>query len=228
MRDISRRDVVFIVLAGFFITNALMGEMIGGKLIQFGPFVMSIGVIPWPVVFLSTDLINEYFGRRGVRQLTLLTATLICYAFLILYLAMQVHAAGFSPVSDEQFSAVFGQSMWIIVGSLVAFLVSQLVDVFVFWLLRKRTGGKMLWLRSTGSTAVSQIIDTFVILGIAFWLPGKVSTEEFLKMSATNYSYKLIIAILLTPLIYLVHVVIDRFLGDQESRQMIEKAAHES
>lgn len=228
MQASQRRDVVFILLSGFFITNAILAEMIGGKLIQVGPFAMSIGVIPWPVVFLTTDLINEYFGTAGVRRLTFLTMGLIVYAFLVIFAAMKVPAADFSPISSDQFSQVFGQSLWIIVGSIVAFAISQLVDVTVFWAFRRRTGGKFLWLRATGSTAISQLIDSIVIIGIAFWLPGKVKTSEFLTVAMTNYSYKFLIAVGLTPLVYLLHGVIDRFLGEGEANQLIEQAARKS
>jgi uncharacterized integral membrane protein (TIGR00697 family) len=221
----SRRDVVFLVLSGFFVTNAVLGELIGGKLIQIGPFDMSIGVIPWPVVFLSTDLINEYFGKDGVRRLTWMTAGLITYAFVVLYLAMQVPAAGFSPVKDDQFHAVFGQSLWIIVGSLCAFLASQFIDVAVFWFFRHKTGGKFLWLRATGSTAVSQLIDSIAIIGIAFWLPGKVKTSEFLNVALTNYSYKFLIAVALTPAIYVVHAIIDKYIGEKAAHDLIEQTA---
>ena len=216
----ARKDFIYILLAGFFITNAIMGEMIGGKLIQIGPFNLSIGIIPWPVVFLTTDLINEYYGRKGVRRLTFLTAGLIVYAFVLLFLGMQVNAASFSPVNDDAFNKVFGQSMWIIVGSITAFLCSQLLDVIVFLAIKKRTGPKMLWLRATGSTVISQFIDTFIVAGIAFWLPGKLTLSEYLNTSLTGYSAKLLIAIAITPLIYLAHHFIDRYLrkdGDMNS-----------
>ncbi len=225
----SKRNLVFIVLAGIFITNAIVAELIGGKLIHIGPFIMSIGIIPWPVVFITTDLINEYYGRSGVKKLSLITASLIAYAFVILFLAIKVPAAvGISTVSDTQFYAVFGQSLWIIVGSLVAFLLSQFIDVSIFWLLRDKTGGKMIWLRSTGSTVISQLIDTFVVLGIAFWLPGKMTTSVFLNAALTGYTFKLIIAVVLTPLIYVGHTAIEKYLGDEESHQVIKKAAEES
>ncbi len=210
----TRKNIIFILLAGFFITNAIMGEMIGGKIIQVGPFSLSIGIIPWPVVFLSTDLINEYYGRETVKRLTFLTVGLIIYAFLLLYLGMQLNATSFSPVNDEAFNKVFGQSMWIIVGSLVAFLSSQLIDVVVFWAIRSRTGKKWLWLRTTGSTIVSQFIDTFIVAGIAFWLPGKISLPEYLSLSITGYSAKILIAISLTPFIYIGHRAIDRYLEE--------------
>jgi len=222
----TKREILFTILAGFFVTNAIVGELIGGKLIQIGPFTMSIGIIPWPVVFLATDIINEYFGKKGVRRLTLMTAGLIVYTFLILLAGMSVTASGISPVSDAQFRAVFGQSMWIILGSITAFLASQLVDVLVFWLIRSRTGKKMIWLRATGSTVVSQLIDTFIVTGIAFWLPGKLTFTEYLNTAFTGYSAKLIIAVALTPFIYLGHSLVHKYIGKVESEKMITDTAN--
>jgi uncharacterized integral membrane protein (TIGR00697 family) len=223
----SRRDLVFLVLSGVFVTNAILGEVTGGKLFTVGWFTASIGVIPWPVVFLTTDLVNEYFGREGVKKLTYMTVALIVYAFIILFAAIHVPAASFSPVSDEQFRAVFGQSLWIIVGSVTAFAASQLVDVIIFWIVRHKTGGKLLWLRATGSTTISQLIDSFVIIGIAFWLPGTIKTSEFFTVAASNYSYKFIIAVALTPFIYIGHSLIDSFLGEEADR-LIDRAAKAS
>lgn len=224
----QRRDLLFLLLAGIFVTNAILGELIGGKLIQWGAYTLSLGVLPWPVVFITTDLVNEYFGTRGVRRLTFITVGLIVYAFVILFLGMQIPAVDFSPVKDEAFTNVFGQSLWIIVGSIIAFITSQLVDVAVFWIFRNRTGGKHLWLRATGSTALSQLIDTFVIMGIAFYLPGKISFDQYVNTSLFNYTYKLMVAIGLTPIIYLSHGLIDRFLGQAESHRLIDEAARAS
>lgn len=221
----SRRDIVYLALAGFFVTNAILGELTGGKLFTLGPFTLSIGVIPWPVVFIATDLINEYFGRKGVTRLTFMTIGLIIYAFVVLFVAMQVPAASFSPVTDAQFQGVFGQSLWIIVGSVVAFALSQLVDVFIFWLVRHKTGGRYLWMRATGSTVISQLIDSIVIIAIAFWLPGKIKTAEFLTVAASNYSFKLIVALSVTPLLYAGHAAIDRYLGKEEAHELIEQSA---
>ena len=221
----TRQQLVYLILGGIYVTNALLGEILGGKLIQVGPYVMSMGVLPWPVVFLTTDLINEYFGKAGVRKLTFLTVGLIIYAFCVIFASMMVPAASISPVDDRSYSTVLGQSLWIIVGSVTAFLTSQLVDVLVFWAFRDRTGGRHLWLRATGSTAVSQLIDTFIVLGIAFWLPGKISTNAFFGLAFTNYTYKFLIALSITPILYLAHSVIDRFLGRAEAHQLIEEAA---
>ena len=212
MESTGRRELVFFVLAGIFITHALLGELIGGKLIEVEGFVMSIGVIPWPVVFVTTDLANEYFGPRAVRRLTLLAIALITYAFVILWLCGLVPASPISPVGDAEFDVVFNQSRWIIVGSLVAFAIAQLLDVMVFVLLRKRTAGKLLWLRAVGSTVVSQLVDTFVINGIAFGLSGALRPNEVLELSVTNYAYKFIIALMTLPIIYLGHGIMDRYL----------------
>ncbi len=227
----SKREMLYVILSMFFVTNAIVAEMIGGKLIDIHllgfSFKFSIGILPWPIVFLSTDLINEYFGKQGVRRLSIITSCLIAYAFILLYAGMKVPAAGFSPVQDPAFTNVFGQSMWIIAGSITAFLVSQMIDVFIFWYFRNRTGGKMLWLRSTGSTVISQLIDSFIVLGIGFLLPGKISLSDFINVGLTNYSGKLIIAIVLTPFIYIGHYMIDKYIGDKESHKIVEATAAE-
>lgn len=211
----TKRELIFVILAGIFITNAIVAELIGGKLIQIGPFVMSIGILPWPIVFITTDLINEYFGEKGVRRLSFITACLIAYAFVVLLFAIAIPAAkGISPVNDNQFQAVFGQSMWIIVGSIIAFLVSQLIDVSVFWYFKNKTGDKKIWLRTTGSTVISQLFDSFIVLGIAFWLPGKINFETFITSALTGYTFKLIIAIVLTPVIYLGHDIIKKHISE--------------
>ena len=209
----SKKNLVYIILAGIFITNSVLAELIGGKLIQVGPYLMSIGILPWPIVFITTDLINEYFGEKGVKKLSLITASLIAYCFIVLYCALKIPAVnGKGLVTDEQFNGVFGQSMWIIVGSITAFLVSQLIDVSLFHFLKNKTGNKMLWLRSTGSTVISQLFDSFIVLGIAFWLTGKMTTEIFITSAFTGYFVKLIIAVLMTPFIYLGHYLIDNYI----------------
>ncbi len=209
----SKKDTVYVILAGIFITNAIVAELIGGKLIQLGPYVMSVGILPWPIVFITTDLINEYFGEKGVKKLSLITASLIAYCFVLLYFALKIPAVkGENLVSDAQFNGVFGQSMWIIVGSITAFMVSQLIDVTVFHFFKNKTGNKMIWLRSTGSTVISQLFDSFIVLGIAFWMTGKMTTEVYIASAFTGYFVKLIIAICLTPLIYLGHSLIEKYI----------------
>lgn len=236
----TKKEILYLTLAGFFITNAIVAEMIGGKLIDIGKsfsegtFIMSVGILLWPVVFLTTDLINEYFGKTAVRKLSFITAGLVLYAFIVLWFAMQVEAISWSPVNDAAFHNVFGQSMWIILGSIIAFLTSQLIDVFVFWFIRTRTGGKMLWLRATGSTVVSQLFDTFIVGGIGLWLPTLLYPDQYhfpfdmyVKASLTGYSVKLVLALALTPVIYAGHYLVDRYLGEKESEKIIEETAKE-
>lgn len=207
----SRRETVFLVLAGIFLTHALLGEVVGGKLVRVGGYVMSVGVVPWPIVFVTTDLVNEYYGPKAVRRLTLLAVALILYAFLILWACIEIPAADISPVDDGAFRTVYGQSLWIIGGSVTAFAASQLVDAVVFVVARAATGGRLLWLRAVGSTVVSQFIDTFVINAIAFGLPGRLTGAQVIELSITNYTYKFVIALLTLPLIYLGHAAVDRY-----------------
>lgn len=219
----NRKDLVFIILAGFFITNAIVAELIGGKLIQFfGLFTQSLGIILWPVVFVLTDLINEHYGKSGVKKLTYITVGLIAYTFILISIGLRIPAVGFSPVNDTTFTTVFGQSQWIIIGSIIAFFISQLVDVYVFWVFRNRTGKRLIWLRATGSTLVSQLIDTFVVQFVAFVLPGLLpgaaagknwwTMEMLLHNASWGYAFKLLVAFCLIPLIYAGHYAIDRFL----------------
>lgn len=221
-----RKERLYITLAGFFITNAILAEIVGGKIFTFGlpPMLwftettanLSVGVLVWPVVFIMTDIINEYYGIAGVRRVTLLTIVLISYVFVALFFMGETRAASFSAINDENFNVVFGTSQSIIIGSLVAFAFGQFLDFFVFHRLKMLTGNSHLWLRATGSTVFSQLIDTFIVLYIAFVVPGKWTTAEFLKVASSNYLYKLAIAVAVTPVIYLVHAIIDNYLGRED------------
>ena len=231
----SRRDLVYFILSGFFLTNAVLGELTGGKLfampaldwgwLRIPSVVLPIGVIPWPIVFVSTDLVNEYYGRAGVRRLTFLAVSMIGYSFLILFLTMLVPAWERSPVAADVYRNVFGQSMWIIVGSLTAFLISQFVDVSVFHIVKDRTGHRLLWARATGSTFVSQLVDTFIVQFIGLYLAGVLTGEQYLRGACLSYVYKVLVAALITPLIYLAHNLIDRFIGRKTAREMERRAA---
>lgn len=251
----QKKNRLFVVLCGVFLTNALLAEMIGTKIFSaestlgLNPahinilgftmdFNLTAGVIIWPVVFVTTDLINEYFGKPGVKRISYLTAGLIAYSFLVIFFTMELPPAqwwldanatdknGNAFNIDYAFSKIFGQGLRIILGSLVAFLIGQLVDVFVFQRLRKFTGSKMLWLRATGSTLVSQFVDSFVVLFIAFY--GVFSPTQIVAIGITNYIYKFIVAIGLTPLIYLGHSVIDNYLGKEHADKISEEAAEKS
>lgn len=243
--------ILFIILAGFFITNALVAEFIGVKIFaledtlgirplnwnlfgQSGSLMLSAGVLLWPVVFIMTDVINEYYGRRGVKLISYMAAGLISYAFLMIFGAIWLSPADWwvldyrdKGIPDMQvaFQQVFGQGLWIIIGSLVAFLVGQIIDAFVFYKVKTITGDKRIWLRATLSTAVSQFIDSFVVLYIAFVLgPPQWEMSLFLAVGTVNYSYKLFVAILLIPMLYVAHYAIDKYLGKESSEELRRKA----
>ena len=258
----KKAQTLFLCLAGIFICNALLAELIGVKIFslekalqwpaaQFnffgvGPldFNLTAGVLIWPVVFLSTDVINEYFGRQGVRRVSFLTAGLIAYAFLVIYLAiglapadfwLHIHAQGSKGEPFDinfAFRRIFGQGLGIIIGSLVAFLVGQFLDVLVFQRLRRMTGSKKVWIRATGSTLISQLIDSFLVLFLAFYLlseqPLRWSIQQVFAVATMNYLYKFVIALLLTPLIYLSHRLIDQYLGTTLSEKLKEEASESS
>jgi uncharacterized integral membrane protein (TIGR00697 family) len=123
---------------------------------------------------------------------------------------------------------IFRQGLGIILGSLTAFLLGQLIDVYVFQKLRKITGSKMIWLRATGSTLVSQLIDSFVVLGIAFYVFGNWSWAQVASVAIINYVYKFSVAILLTPLLYVGHYLIDNYLGKEVAEAMTKEAANDT
>jgi uncharacterized integral membrane protein (TIGR00697 family) len=222
----QRRQWLFVFLVGLFVTNAITAELISNKLIEipfsfsvngskFGPFITIVGVIPWPVVFILTDLLNEFYGEKAVRRISWITALLIAYCFIIVSIALNLPAKeipGSSLATDAEFKKVFGQAQLVIVGSIAAFLVSQLMDATLFHWIKRKTGNKLIWLRSTGSTVVSQFIDTIIVLYIGFVLPGNMDLKTFFQVAPTNYFLKLLIAIALTPLIYLGHYLVKRYL----------------
>ncbi|GAA4461306.1 queuosine precursor transporter [Nemorincola caseinilytica] len=239
---------LFVALASFFVANALIAECIGGKLLSlekvFGmepqPFTLlgesgltytlSCGVLLWPLEFIMTDIVNEYFGQKAVRRISYIAVVLISYAFFCFYAAINtpsdtsfwVTSQKDSGIPDMQaaFSGIFGQGMWIIVGSLMAFLISQLVDVWVFHKIKQYTGEKKVWLRATGSTVVSQFVDSFVVLFIAFQIGRGWSFPRVMALCLISYSYKFAVALLLTPIIYLVERIIDNYLGHDTAREM--------
>jgi queuosine precursor transporter len=243
---------LYIILTTFFIGNALLAEFVGVKIFNVehmlgfitdpniaGKFNMSIGVIIWPFVFITSDLLNEYFGKKGVRQISFITAGLIAYASIVVITgtklppakfwmdANQLDPSGTHFNIDYAYQTIFRQGVGIVVGSITAFLISQLVDVYIFHYVRKFTGHRFLWLRATGSTVVSQIIDSFVILFIAFYLLGNWPLHQIFAVGTVQYFYKIGIAILLTPVMYLVHYFIDKYLGKDYSATIIEKADKE-
>lgn len=243
-----RPTSLLLLLASFFVANALIAECIGTKIFSlerlFGrepqPFSLfgqdgltyslTCGVLLWPIEFIMTDIVNEYYGPKTVRRISYIAVGLITYAFIMFFMAIGVPAdqsfwtgsqvTNGIPNMQDAFSAIFGQGMWIILGSLVAFLVSQLLDAWIFQKLKKATGGKNVWLRATGSTIVSQLVDSFIVLFIAF---GKSwGWQRVIAIGLVNYSYKFTMAVVLTPVIYLIEGRIEAYLGRETTKALKE------
>ena len=248
----DRPTRLFVALAAFFCVNAVLAEFIGVKIFaleeslglapfewnlfgQSGSLNFTVGTLLWPFVFIFTDVINEFYGRRGVRYVSWIAVALIAYGFVFAFAGIAlapaswwVDAAKAQGVPDYQaaYAAVFGQGQWSIVGSIVAFLIGQLIDVSVFHRIRQATGERWVWLRATGSTAFSQLVDSFVVLYIAFVLgPQHWPIPQFLAIGSVNYVYKMLAAIALIPLLYLMRRWITRYLGAQRAADLRHHAA---
>ncbi|ADY51687.1 conserved hypothetical protein [Pseudopedobacter saltans DSM 12145] len=252
--ELSKQQKLFLVISCFFVANAILAEFIGVKIFSveeslgfsklnvnlFGvkglSYNMSAGVLNWPFVFIMTDIINEYYGRRGVRFLSYLTAILVVFAFITVGFAMSLTSSDFWVFREiggqrvnmnHAFEAIFGQGMWIIAGSVTAFLIGQVADVSIFHRIKMVTGEKKLWLRATGSTVISQLVDSFVVIYIAFYLNPDYnwSWKMVAAIGLVGYTYKFLIALLMTPILYISHKVIDNYLGSDLSKKMLENAA---
>ena len=252
----TKESRLLLVLGAFFVANAILSEFIGVKIFSVEAtlgirhfdinllgvpnlsFNMSAGVVTWPIIFIMTDIINEYFGVKQVRFLSILTSILIAYAFLVIWGTMHLTASDFwvnqtingKPLDmNNAFSGIFGQGMWIIAGSILAFLIGQIADVIIFHKIKKLTGERALWLRSTGSTLVSQFIDSFVVIFIAFYLNPQYhwSWQMVAAIGLVNYNYKFLVAIVMTPVLYVVHGVIDRYLGKDLSAKLVKMAGRD-
>lgn len=240
-------------ISTFFVANALIAESIGTKIFSleklfgwhpaavnlFGQtlsFNLTCGVLLWPLEFIITDIVNEFYGPKVVRRISYTAVALIAYAFLMYYLAMGVPAADFwfstgekngVPNMSTAFNAIYGQGMWIIFASITAFLISQIVDVTVFHRIKRATGEKKVWLRATGSTLVSQFVDSFIVLFIAFKIGQGWSWQLVLGICIMNYAYKAMMAVVLTPVIYFVEKRIEKYLSHETAMQMKRAAMGE-
>lgn len=248
----DRPTRLFIILGGFFIANAIIAEIIGVKVFSLEDtlniersdfsllnaehlsFSLTVGVLPWPVVFVLTDIVNEYYGVKGVRFLSVLTAGLIAFAFFIFYFAIKAspdtawwQTSGVNdgvPDMQAAFASIFGQGMNIIIGSLTAFLLGQIADAFVFRRIKYLTGENKIWMRATLSTLVSQLIDSFIVTYIAFYIFKGVNFGQCTAWALTAYTYKFVIAILFTPVVYLIHGLAERYLGKERAAEMKKSA----
>jgi len=212
---LDARQKLFAVLVALFVTSLIVGDLIGGKLYDVGleigglPLGISVGMIPFPIVFLLTDLINEFYGKKAARFVTLLGFAMAWFTITVLQLAVMV------PWPESAFQAsydtIFASSQKILFASTIAYLTAQLIDIAIFHFIKRKLGERLLWLRATGSTVVSQLVDT-VVIGFIVWSSTK-TIPEILGIVLTSYIAKVVVAIGATPLIYAGHALVERGLG---------------
>jgi uncharacterized integral membrane protein (TIGR00697 family) len=244
---------LFYILSGIFLANVILAELTGVKIFSLTHFMgmenlklpfsdvlfpdlnMSVGILIWPFVFILSDIINEYFGKQGVQRISILAAIMVAYCSVIIIISTKLppselwlkynstDPSGGTLDINYAYKIIFSSGVSIIAGSITAFLLSQFVDVYTFHWIRRLTGHKKLWLRATGSTVVSQLVDSYVILFVAFFvIQRKWTLMEVIQVGTMQYLYKVSFAILLTPFVYLFHYIIDKFLGDQKAEEIIE------
>ncbi|MBA3455086.1 MAG: queuosine precursor transporter [Deltaproteobacteria bacterium] len=218
---LDARLTLFITLVSTFMVCLVVGDLIGGKVTSFHLFgrewPFSAGQLAFPVTFILTDILNEFYGRSIVRRITLLAFIMVGLTFLIVYAAgampwaEMTRGGTWDGITPREFDLVFTQATQIQLSSMAAFLVANFVDISVFSILKRATGNRMLWLRATGSTAISQLIDTIVISALVWG--RKLTFEQYVSVVMTSYLIKLAVAIVITPLLYVLHSVIEKGFG---------------
>jgi uncharacterized integral membrane protein (TIGR00697 family) len=210
---------VYLWLAAVNVTALLLANVIGVKLfvfrdvnLGFGGFNIehTMGMLPFPITFLLTDLLNEYYGRRATRRVTYIAFAMAALAWAILWISRQFPTLEGIPgtATEEAYELIFGASSLMYLASIAAFLVGSLLDISIFGLFKRITGGRFVWLRATGSTVISQLFDSLIVTFLFFYIFPRVmgqesATFEFtLKTAFTGYILKFFIAVVLTPFIY--------------------------
>jgi uncharacterized integral membrane protein (TIGR00697 family) len=207
----DRKQQLYMWLATLFVAALLVGDIIGGKLFRVGGVHLSAGMLAFPLTFVLTDVLNEFYGAAGARRVTYLGLGAALFAIVVIRVAIVLPVSPESPLSQTTFATAFGSSSRVYVASLTAYVIGQLMDIAIFGILRRATGHRMLWLRSTGSTLFSQLIDTFVVTFV--FLGGLKPVPFILGVVRDSYLLKVLIAVALTPVIYLMHALVLRLLG---------------
>jgi uncharacterized integral membrane protein (TIGR00697 family) len=206
---VDRKQRTFIFLTALFVAALMTGDFIGGKFFVIGGFQFSSGIIPFPLTFVLTDVVNEFYGKHGARRLTYAGLAAAVFVWAVINLALALPTSPDSPIPDAVFRGAFGTSSRLYVASLVAYMIGQLLDITIFGFLRRATGHRLIWLRATGSTVLSQIVDSVTVSFV--FLVGAKPMGFILGNAVNNYLGKLAMAVLLTPLIYLGHAVFTRW-----------------
>lgn len=219
---LTRPQTLYLWLAMIFISSLLVADIVGVKLFRIPlPFPIlgydaiehTCGMLTFPITFLLTDLINDFYGARAARRLTYLGFGGAMYVFVVINIAQAMPYLD-APwnVSPEEFNAIFGSAKIMYIASLCAYLVGQLSDIWIFGAFKRLTGERFIWLRATGSTVISQFIDSFIVSYLAFSLGRELFPDPanpaapvsaIPAIAVTGYTLKFALALAITPLIYL-------------------------
>lgn len=206
---------IYLYLAAIFIAALVVCNLIANKFISidlgFKTFVISAGVLPYPITFLITDLLSEIYGKKKTARIVWAGFAASIFVLGTLLLAQQFTAIKGSPVDDESFNLVFGNSWRVIFASMGAYLCAQLVDVRIYHFWKQKTHGKYLWLRNNFSTVLSQGVDTSLVVMVLF--AGLRSNAEILQLIIDGWIFKMLCAFIDTPLLYASTAIIRRKLG---------------
>ena len=203
---------IYLILGALFITSLVVSNLIFQKFFYWHPFdikifgvdlfILSVGILPYPITFLITDLISEIYGKQKANQMVTVGIFASIFSILIILVADSVPAIVDSPVGDELFSKVFGSTIIAVFASMITYLFAQFVDIHIYHFWKNLTKGKMLWLRNNFSTFSSQIIDTVTVISL-LCLFEVLSWDSFLGLVVSGIVFKILIAFLDTPLLYL-------------------------
>ena len=198
------KDQFYLILSGIFIASLVTCNLIANKFVTvdlgFKVFVVSAGILPYPITFLVTDLISELYGQKKANLVVVAGFFASMVVLLFLWLGGQFNAIPDSLVSDQVYDSVFRNAWRIIAASMIAYLFAQVVDVRIFHFWKKLTNGKHLWLRNNASTVVSQLLDTILVICILFF--GVWGTGQIFTAIIDGWTFKMLMALIDTPIIY--------------------------
>ncbi len=205
-RQREQAEVLYLILAGLFITSLVTSNLIFQKFFTWNPFglyefQLSVGIIAYPVTFLITDVISEVFGQRRAHRVVIAGAFASAFALLIIIITSKAQATEWSPLSNQEFNKVFSYTYVAVAASLAAYLLAQFLDVQIFHFLKKVTKGKHLWLRNNFSTFASQLVDTFTII-LLLCIFEVLDWSLFVPLVINGFLFKVIFAVLDTPVAY--------------------------
>lgn len=203
-----RRQSLYLWLSGLFVAALLTADLTGAKFFRIGTTDLSVGMLTFPFTFVLTDLLNEFYGPAGARRVTFVGLGAALFAFAFINIGIALPTSPESPLSGDAFQTVFGWSARLYLASLSAYVIGQMLDISLFTWLRRKTRHRLLWLRATGSTLASQLVDTLVVNFLL--LAGAKSVPFILGVARDSYLIKIVIALALTPVIYGIHAFLLR------------------